>query len=167
MEIKFFKFEADFVQSLRCVPMIVRYKLDQSGIKLSLRAWSIVDVTTRSKLVGLPVDAADDLARYREFLVEAIEAVGEAVVPVAVDSEPPWMERDRVPDAVARKAESFDLGPVDPARWAALTTLQRFALVKLTRGGHENANFVPALEEFGLWRAAQAEAGAAMTAHNA
>jgi hypothetical protein len=159
MEIKFFKFEADFVQSLRCVPMVVRYKLDQCGIKLSLRAWSVVDVTTRSKLVGLPVDAADDLARYREFLTEAIESLGEPVVPVAVDPEPAWMERDRVPDVVARKAESFDVGPLDPARWAGLTTLQRFALVKLTRGGHENANFVPALKEFGMWSTAEADAG--------
>lgn len=66
MEHTFFKFEADFVDTLRCVPMIVRFKLDTVGIKLSLRAWS------------------------------------------------------------------------------------RFALAKLARGGHENANFLPALREFGL-----------------
>ena len=35
-----FAFESDFVATLRCVPMAVRFKLDRCGIKLSLRQWS-------------------------------------------------------------------------------------------------------------------------------
>jgi len=35
-------------------------------------------------------------------------------------------------------------------QWKNLNSLQRFALIKLTRGGHENENFIPALREFGL-----------------
>ncbi len=31
-----FQFEADFVASLRCIPIQVRYKLDTCGIKLKL-----------------------------------------------------------------------------------------------------------------------------------
>lgn len=37
-----------------------------------------------------------------------------------------------------------------PQQWASLTTLRRFALFKLTRPGHDNDNFVPAMLEFGL-----------------
>ncbi len=32
-----FDFESDFVASLRCIPMCVRFKLDLCEIKLSLR----------------------------------------------------------------------------------------------------------------------------------
>jgi hypothetical protein len=35
-------------------------------------------------------------------------------------------------------------------QWSQLTPLQRFALMKLSRKGHENKNFYPALQEFGL-----------------
>ncbi|GCD54512.1 hypothetical protein NBRC3188_3209 [Acetobacter pasteurianus NBRC 3188] len=34
-----FNFEMDFATSLRCIPMIVRMKLDLCGVKLSLRQW--------------------------------------------------------------------------------------------------------------------------------
>jgi len=34
----FFQFEADFVDSLRCIPMQVRFKLATCGIKLKLTA---------------------------------------------------------------------------------------------------------------------------------
>ncbi|MDA0674030.1 MAG: hypothetical protein O3C67_10055, partial [Cyanobacteria bacterium] len=33
---------------------------------------------------------------------------------------------------------------------AGLIPLQRFALIKLSRPGHENRNFLPACQEFGL-----------------
>jgi hypothetical protein len=35
-------------------------------------------------------------------------------------------------------------------QWRGLTVLQRFALLKLTRPGHENKNFSKAMKEFGL-----------------
>jgi hypothetical protein len=38
-----FEFELDFVRTLRCVPMIVRFKLDTCGVKLSLTHWNRFD----------------------------------------------------------------------------------------------------------------------------
>ncbi|MGB0562374.1 MAG: nitrate reductase associated protein, partial [Spirulinaceae cyanobacterium] len=35
-------------------------------------------------------------------------------------------------------------------QWQALRPDQRFALIKLSRPGHENRNFLPAMQEFGL-----------------
>lgn len=32
----YFQFEADFIQTLRCIPLSVRYKLDTCGVKLKL-----------------------------------------------------------------------------------------------------------------------------------
>jgi hypothetical protein len=86
-DLQIFDFERDFAGSLRCIPMIVRFKLDQCGVKLSLRQWS--------QLCQRP-------------------------------------------------------GPRPPCLsiWARWTPLQRFALFKLTRAGHDNDNFGPALVEF-------------------
>ena len=39
--IQYFLFEEDFIEkNVRCIPMIVRYKLDTVGIKLQLSQWS-------------------------------------------------------------------------------------------------------------------------------
>jgi len=37
-----------------------------------------------------------------------------------------------------------------PEQWRELSILQRFALIKLCRPGHENKNFPIAMKEFGL-----------------
>jgi hypothetical protein len=39
---------------------------------------------------------------------------------------------------------------IDKRSWSRLTRLQRFALLKLCRPGHENRNFPLAIKEFGL-----------------
>ena len=39
--IEYFNFEEDFVEeNVRCIPMIVRFKMDKAGIKLKLAEWS-------------------------------------------------------------------------------------------------------------------------------
>lgn len=146
----FFNFEADFVQSLRCVPMIVRYKLDMCGVKLSLRSWSRFDHTTRARLVGVPVGTAEEIADYGVMVYAAIVAAGEQPVLLEIDSDAPWMKRQCIPATVASKAGELAIALGGDERWEALSALQRFALVKLTRGGHENKNFIPALREFGM-----------------
>ncbi len=45
---------------------------------------------------------------------------------------------------------SVTLIPPTLTQWAGLSPLQRFAIFKLTRPGHTNENFVPAMREFGL-----------------
>ena len=47
----FFEFEADFVESLRCIPMQVRFKLDTCGVKLKLHHWSLLNEGDRLQLV--------------------------------------------------------------------------------------------------------------------
>lgn len=150
MDVQFFKFEADFVDSLRCVPMIVRFKLDACGIKLTLRAWAHFSLSTRARLVTMPADTLDDVTRYREFLARAIEQTGEPWVAVPASPAAVWGTLNDIPEAVVRKARELGV-PFHRLRgWMGLNPLQRFALVKLTRSGHDNNNFLPALREFGL-----------------
>ncbi|RYZ55838.1 MAG: hypothetical protein EOP49_01985 [Sphingobacteriales bacterium] len=50
-----FKFEEDFMEDgIRCIPMIVRFKLDLAGIKLKLAEWCRFSVDERATLTGLP-----------------------------------------------------------------------------------------------------------------
>lgn len=146
----FFDFEADFIESLRCIPMQVRYKLDTCGIKLKLQQWHQLSDLERQVLVKMPCETASELQAYRAFLCDLIrERTGETAKDLPVDPHPPWLSGDRIPVEVLEKAKSCEVEiPLD--RWDNLTSLQRFALIKLSRSSHENKNFIPALQEFGL-----------------
>jgi len=150
MDIPFFDFESDHVRSLKSIPMIVRFKFEVCGITLTLRIWGRLGLSTRARLVTMPVDSLEAMQAYRNFLSHAIRDVGELVMPEDEDSRPAWVDREKIPEVVARKAEEVKVRLRHPRRWSDLGTLQRFALVKLTRGTHERAQFVPALREFGL-----------------
>ena len=149
-EVVFFGFEADFVASLRCIPMAVRFKLDLCGVKLSLKGWSRFDHETRSRCAYLPTRSADEIGRYRAFLCQAIEQVGLEPLLLPVGPEPAWDIVDEVPAQVLEKGAELGLTSDHFNGWRDLSALQRFALLKLTRKGHENENFRPAMREFGL-----------------
>ena len=52
----YFNFEEDFVENnVRCIPMIVRFKLDACGIKLKLSEWSKMVIEERKKYLSLHV----------------------------------------------------------------------------------------------------------------
>lgn len=145
---QFFQFEADFVESLRCIPMQVRLKLDTCGIKLKLPQWHQFGAVERQSLVDLPCLSAEEIAAYRRYLNGLVMAyTGAPATELAVELEPDWMQAVRVPTLVQAKADQVGW-ILTTEQWAVLTPLQRFALIKLSRSSHENSNFLPALEEF-------------------
>jgi hypothetical protein len=146
-----FDFESDFVSTLRCVPMAVRFKLDACGIKLSLRQWSRFTRDDRQALLTAPCESQPEIETYRAALVDLIAL--RAGEPARVLAEPPcgqWTDVSTVPPMVVRQARSVGLAPPSRAQWAGLTELQRFVLLKLTRDKHDNLNFAPAMVEFEL-----------------
>ena len=146
-----FGFEIDFAGTLHCIPMSVRMKLDQVGIKLSLKQWNRLPEPERQALIDRPCEGSARTGAYREFLVAAIEAHTRSPVEYAsVDASPPWADASAVPARVVAWAQGLGVPPPSAAQWAALTPLQRFALFKLTRPGHSNENFIPAMREFSL-----------------
>ena len=146
----FFEFEADFVDSLRCIPMIVRLKLDTCGVKLKLAEWNHFTPRECQQLVELPCAAASETADYREYVSQLIfQHTGHAASLLSIDPQPQWLNDREVPATIATKAAAEQV-QINLAQWANLTPLQRFALIKLTRSQHENNNFRPALAEFGL-----------------
>lgn len=146
-----FAFESDFVSTLRCIPMAVRFKLDRCGIKLSLRQWSRFTRADRQAALTEPCGSTAEIAAYRAALVALIALrADEPVRPLAEQPCELWNDARQVPTPVAEYARSIGLAPPSAAEWAGLTVLQRFVLLKLTRDKHDNLNFAPAMREFGI-----------------
>ncbi len=148
-ELQIFEFERDFAGSLRCIPMIVRFKLDHSGVKLSLRQWSHFSRDAREQLARMPCEAPAEVTTYRAILIGLIEAcTDEPAKTMEIETSPAWACVDHVPDRVISQAQACGVEPPSLSLWSSWTPLQRFALFKLTRAGHDNDNFEPALREF-------------------
>jgi len=146
----FFQFEADFVDSLRCIPMQVRLKLDTCGVKLKLSHWHSFSQEERQTLVELPCNTPAEFQAYGTFLQQLVtDRTGQPASVLPIDPHPAWMDATVIPTSLPEKAREFDV-TITLEQWAALTPVQRFALIKLSRPSHENKNFLLALKEFNL-----------------
>jgi hypothetical protein len=131
--------------------MCVRFKLDLAGVKLSLRQWSRFGREERAALLVLPCDLSDEVIAYRRRLINLIEArCDEPLKDLAAETAPSWENTGAVPAVLQLYAAAQGVAAPTLNQWAGLSLLRRYALIKLTRERHENANFVPAMVEFGL-----------------
>jgi len=158
MEIHYFDFEKDFVEDgLRCIPLLVRMKLDAVGIKLSLRQWSMLDEDQRDILAAMPVKSRVEKSAFDSFLSELIASCcDEPAVRMAILPYPAWKDKENIPEMLLQQANIFKT-PISLDDWKLLRPLQRFALIKLSRPGHENRNFPLAIAEFGLIKKKEVE----------
>jgi len=149
---RLFDFEDDFVRTLRCIPMCVRFKLDRTAIKLSLRQWSRFTLADRQVLRRTPCDSPAEVEFYRQRLIGLVALRSGEVAKALLDPAPTSWKDPEAPAAVVAMAAERGAGELAGEAWRSLSDLQRYALVKLTRDKHENANFAPALVEFGIAR---------------
>lgn len=151
-EIVYFKFEDDFVNAnVRCIPMIVRFNLDACGIKLKLTEWRRFSLEERANLVTLDCTDRDAVAQYGQRLRRlVIERTGTRATEIPVVDHPEWARTDSIPPSVESKLIETRGSSISLEQWKQLGDLRRFALLKLSRPGHENKNFPNAVEEFGL-----------------
>ena len=146
-----FAFETDFAGALYCIPMVVRRKLDQCGVKVSLKQWNRFALEEREQLVTRSCETESDVNEYGRLVVELIQARTQSPAElVAKDPGRDWNDTTHVPQRLIDYANNLNVRPPTLQQWAALAPLQRFALFKLTRPGHSNDNFIPAMREFGL-----------------
>src|SRR6187397_2890801 len=71
--IEYFQFEEEFMENnMRCIPMIIRCKMDMAGIKLKLSEWKKFSTEERIELslmsCGLN-EASEQYARYFKGLI--------------------------------------------------------------------------------------------------
>ncbi len=146
----FFQFEADFVDSLRCIPMQVRFKLDTCGIKLKLADWTYFSESERQEIVEQPCTTTTEIQSYRQQLQSLVQKHTDTLPKdLPIEANPEWMDASTIPTNLQEKAQEVG-ATLTVQQWQALTPLQRFALIKLSRPSHENKNFIPALKEFTL-----------------
>lgn len=149
IETRFFAFESDFVDSLRCIPMIVRYKLDTCRVKLQLSDWAKFDRDEKDQLAALPCHSAEEVEAYADYVNALVWKYTRSIPTLLKNLDPAWVQL-QVPAEVHQKAQEWNCPAISAVQWVQLDILERFALVKLSRSGHEGRNFPRALAEFGL-----------------
>ena len=141
-----FAFEQDFIGNWRCIPLCVRRKLDLSGVKLKLNHWLALTQDQRQQLVDWP-DTTDALHQLRDHLRQCTASMPDGR---AKDLDPvtaaPWQQVDQLPEEVADAAAARGV-ELTSTHWREIRELDRFALCKLVRPGHDHHNLAAAFNE--------------------
>ena len=147
----YFRFEQDFVEeNIRCIPMIVRFKLDACGIKLQLKEWCKFSIDERNELGERECNNSLDLQLYRNYLQKLVyTCTGKEATNLLIDINPEWAILNTIPLAIEQELLRYN-STISLHQWKSLGDLKRFVLMKLSKPGHENRNFPVALKEFGL-----------------
>jgi cyclic pyranopterin phosphate synthase len=106
--------------TLPFVPVAARRALDAAGLKLSLEGWLSLDLESRRALV-----AAGRGERVAPDAFATIDRARPSATPMTPTAEP-----DRTTPPTEVVAALGPERPLTPARWAALTALDRYALAK-------------------------------------
>lgn len=141
-----FLFERDFIGNWRCIPLCVRRKLDLSGVKLKLSHWMTLSQSQRQELVDWS-DTSEQLDQFRLHIQALTQAMADGMakdLPPAMDA--PWQQLDLLPGHVWRAADVRGV-LMTPERWQGISELERFALCKLARPGHDHQNLEAAFNE--------------------
>ena len=85
--IEYFCFEEDFVEkNIRCIPMIVRFKMDAAGIKLKLSEWNRFSTQEKIELATMTDDTVVR-GDYHMYLVNLIKKyTGQAATALSLDN---------------------------------------------------------------------------------
>lgn len=150
--IEYFLFEEDFVEeNVRCIPMIVRFKMDAVGIKLKLNEWVKFTTDEKVQLALMPCTTVHENKIYRNYLNELIyHHTGHYGGHLMGNVDSSWKDELSIPVHIQQRVGEENK-TISQNQWQSLTDLQRFALTKLCRKGHESKNFVKALQEFGIY----------------
>jgi hypothetical protein len=157
---KRFAFEGPVHESLDCVPLTVRRKLDLAGFKIALVGWQALSREERLTLCHLPVDGDGDLAVYREVMAGFCAQRNVPLKPLAdPDVAARTWNEPRVPAPLRARVDALGV-PLTDERWRALDEESRYALLKLTDPKRDEAKLPAALGELGLLDPARAAAAA-------
>lgn len=148
IECRFFDFENDFVGTLKCIPMIIRYKLDICMIKLKLPDWVKLSYQEKDNLAQMPCYAAFEVENYSRYVNQLVWKYTGSYPSALLEINDKWTSIDEVPEEVNEKAAEWECPEISLKQWTSLDLLERFALVKLSRSGHEGKNFPYAVREF-------------------
>ena len=146
--IRKFKFETEIYESLNCLPMAARRKLDAVGIKLHLAQWEQLGRGERLMICHAPADSEEEQSALRTFIEEIALARTDSPAKILCDdarrsANPP----DHPPQVLVQHARVSGV-ELDEKAWAALDDDQRYALIKLGDSATPSHNLEVALQEF-------------------
>jgi hypothetical protein len=150
--IRKFKFEDEMHESLQCVPMAVRRKLDRVGLKIGLEQWKSLDRGERLAICHLPVVSPEECDALGIFIREAMKRRFGVEPKTLSDAQRSSAEPPQSPPArvvTHARAAGFDLSA---ATWARLDADERFALLKMGDAETPSHNLAAALKEFDVPR---------------
>jgi hypothetical protein len=130
--------------------MIIRFKMDIAGIKLKLSEWNKFSTEERIELALMSCGFNEGSVQYAGYLAGLIKKnTGRDPTSMEVNKSLAWKNLHSIPVTLTEKLKEFNWN-LSITQWGFLTDLQRFALLKLCRPGHENKNFPKAMKEFNL-----------------
>jgi hypothetical protein len=146
--IRKFRFEAEIHESLNCLPMAARKKLDAVGIKLHLAQWEQLGRGERLMICHAPADSEEEQSALRTFIEEVALARTNSPAKILSDdarrcANPPA----HPPQVLVLHVRALGIELNDTA-WAALDDDQRYALTKLGDSERPSHNLELALQEF-------------------
>ncbi len=146
-----FRFEEVFMKDdIRCIPMVVRFKLDKCGIKLELSQWNSLTIAEQNRLAKYEATSQAQLLSYKKLVeLMVLDRAGETATEMPIEPNPAWAQLSEIHESLLNKLNEFGW-TISIDQWKSLSDLQRFALTKLSRPNHENKNFASAMKEFGL-----------------
>ena len=142
-----FNFEAEIYQSLNCLPMAARRKLDRLGLKISLEQWQRLSRAERLMICHAPAGMPDECDALRLFVDEV--AVARSGSPPRQLSDESRMEAEppaQPPPSLIANAQAAGVA-LTTREWERLDDDERYALVKLGGASRPSHNFKAALEE--------------------
>ena len=146
--IRKFKFEAEIYESLNCLPMAARRKLDAVGIKLHLAQWEQLGRGERLMICHAPADSEEEQRALRTFIEEvALARTGSPAKILPDDARRSANPPDHAPKVLAQHARVSGV-ELDEKAWVALDDDQRYALIKLGDSEKPSHNLKVALQEF-------------------
>ncbi len=142
-----FQFEAELCESLSCLPMAVRRKLDQLGIKLGLEQWQQLGRGERLMICHAPTASDEEAEALRTFINEVTLAkCGTKPKDLPEEKRRSAKPPASAPALLVENARANGIA-LTPAAWAALDDDQRYALIKLGVE-KQSHNLKAALNEF-------------------
>lgn len=146
--IRQFQFEAEVYESLSCVPMQARRKLDAVGIKIHLAQWQQLTMGEKLMICHAPADLEDERQALRLF-VEEVTLTRSGSRPKELPGEVRLSARPPLSPPPQLIANARELGvDLTQAAWNSLDEDERYALIKLGAESKVSHNLKAALVEF-------------------
>lgn len=140
-----FEFERGEFSDLNWMPLTLRYRLDVSGLKLSLAIWQRIPISERMVLLDLPFESEMERETWVSRLKSAVSDAGDVELPKVER----WVDAMGVPPDLRTRLTEMGIG-MAAAGWNRLSPLQRYALCKLAQSKQGDRLFPHAAKEFGL-----------------